>query len=111
MEKSKNNAKKLSFANGVFVIKAPEALSDIVVEGSALHHCVKLYISRVTNGETNILFLRKREAPDVPFYTIEVDRCNVIQQVRGLSNCKATKEIYDFVKTWAGNKKLHMSAI
>lgn len=50
----------------------PKTAAEIVEEGHALHHCVGGYVSRVANKECVILFLRKKEEPDKPFYTIEV---------------------------------------
>ena len=45
-------------------------------EGRALHHCVgrnDYYMKRMAAGRTWILFLREKERPEEPYYTIEID--------------------------------------
>lgn len=68
-----------------FSVLVPEKLSQIVDEGIALHHCVKTYTDRVASGETTILFFRRSNDKNTPFYTIEV-RNNVIIQIHGFGN-------------------------
>lgn len=68
-----------------FSVLVPEKLSQIVDEGIALHHCVKTYTDRVASGETTILFLRRTNDKDKPFYTIEV-RNGIITQIHGFGN-------------------------
>ena len=61
-------------------------MNKITKEGVYLHHCVGGYINRVAEGRTNILFLRKNEEIDIPFFTIEVNNHNEIIQIHGLYN-------------------------
>lgn len=71
--------------NNNFSILVPEKLSQIVDEGITLHHCVKTYTNRVASGETTILFLRRTNDKDKPFYTIEV-RNRIVIQIHGFGN-------------------------
>jgi hypothetical protein len=91
-----------------FCVKTPEEPEDLAVEGLELHHCVKSYIERVSNGETNILFIRKRYEPEKPFFTVELTNDNTIAQVHGFANRNASTEpnMVEFVKKWANAKKL-----
>lgn len=41
----------------------PKKASDIVNEGSALHHCVSTYVDRHASGTITIVFIRNAEAP------------------------------------------------
>lgn len=100
---------RLSYSNKSFAILLPKKPEELATEGRKLNHCVRSYIKRVLDGETNILFLRKTDDMDTPFYTIEVDNDNVIQQVHGFCNSYATEEVSCFVREWAKAKKLHMS--
>lgn len=77
---------KFEYADDNFSIVIPEEMNKITKEGVYLHHCVGGYISRVAEGRTNILFLRKNENIDIPFFTIEVNNHNEIIQIHGLYN-------------------------
>lgn len=73
-----------------FVIYYPEDSGDIIKEGVALHHCAKDFISAVAEKKTTLLFIRKQDKPDKPFYTLEI-RDNGVRQCHGFDNC----DIYD----------------
>jgi hypothetical protein len=94
--------------NETFVVIAPKIPSDLAAEGIELHHCVKSYINRVTEGSTNIMFIRKREEQDKPFFTVEVSNTGAIEQVHGFGNRNADTEegLTEFVKEWAKARKL-----
>ena len=77
---------KFEYADDNFSIIVPEEMNKITKEGVYLHHCVGGYISRVAEGRTNILFLRRNENIDIPFFTIEVNNHNEIIQIHGLYN-------------------------
>ena len=77
---------KFEYADDNFSIVVPEEMNKITKEGVYLHHCVGGYINRVAEGRTNILFLRKNEEIDIPFFTIEVNNHNEIIQIHGLYN-------------------------
>lgn len=68
-----------------YSVIVPKELNDLIVEGAILHHCVGGYVRDHANGETNILFLRKTNEIDTPFYTVEVKNNQVIQ-VHGSHN-------------------------
>ena len=88
-----------------FTIVPPKTAAEIVEEGHALHHCVGGYVSRVTNKECVILFLRKKEEPDKPFYTIEI-RNGEVQQIRGYDNCDPSPMVEAYMKLWRKKKLL-----
>ena len=87
------------------MIVPPKTAAEIVEEGHALHHCVGGYVSRVANKECVILFLRKKEEPDKPFYTIEV-RDGEVQQIRGYDNCDPPPKVEAYMKMWEQKKLL-----
>lgn len=68
-----------------FVIRIPHELSEITTEGAVLHHCVGGYVHSHASGETNIIFLRRKDEPTRPFYTIEIKHDTVIQ-IHGMNN-------------------------
>lgn len=67
------------FENKTYFIKIPESTAEIVKEGQALHHCVGSYAHRMAKGETIILFIRKKENPCEPFFTMEIKNGKVAQ--------------------------------
>lgn len=80
------NRKKLekiyNFEADGFLIRPAKDAGEIVMEGAALHHCVgatDTYMDRHNKGESYILFMRREEAPEVPFCTIEI-KGNEIKQ-------------------------------
>lgn len=62
-----------------FFVRVPEHIADIILEGKHLHHCVGGYAERHMKGNTTILFLRRKNAPDESYYTIEIDEDRVRQ--------------------------------
>lgn len=76
---------KYEYRDEEYAVVAPEKVNDILYEGSVLHHCVdkgENYFDRILKKETFILFLRKREEIDKPYYTLEVEPGGTIRQIR-----------------------------
>lgn len=76
---------KYGYSDQTYTILAPEKIEDILKEGQALHHCIdkkKEYFERMNNQESYILFLRKTDQPEQPYYTLEVEPGGVIRQKR-----------------------------
>lgn len=78
------------------MIRLPKDAGEIRREGELQHHCVATYIDRVERHETLILFVRKIEDPDTPFYTMEWKNGKV-SQCRGMRNADMTPEVKAFV--------------
>lgn len=98
--------------NEKFVVIAPTKPSDLAKEGTTLHHCVRTYIDRVADGRTNIMFIRKKEDSETPFFTVEITNDSTIQQVHGFGNRNANTEpgMVEFVDEWAKKCKLKTSS-
>lgn len=79
-----------------FVFVLPERGEDLVNESNVLCHCVKSYRSKIIDKTTMILFVRRKEAPETPLYTMEWWGRTV--QIRGKKNCNASKEAELFQK-------------
>lgn len=97
--------------NDEFIITAPVLPAELTTEGGKLGHCVGSYLRRVATSSTTILFLRRKEDPNTPFYTIEVEgdeknkypRCI---QIHGFGNkwLGNNPEAIPFVKKWLEEK-------
>ena len=105
--------KRFEYVDSDFSVIAPTKAEDLANEGAKLHHCVKSYIRRVADGETNIVFIRKNTDLEKPFFTVEITNNDTIQQVHGFDNRNADTEkgLTEFVEKWAKDKKLELSNI
>lgn len=75
--------KKIEFESGDYIIRQPSCIKEIIEEGQKLAHCVGGYAERHADGKLTIMFLRKKDDADTPYYTIEVSNDYKIVQCRG----------------------------
>jgi hypothetical protein len=75
----------LYVSSEMYFIRPAENSFEIVNEGRELQHCVGRYAKDHAEGKTCILFIRKAEEPDKPFFTAEVKDSEIVQ-VRGYEN-------------------------
>lgn len=92
---------KWRFQKDGLAIVLPESPDAIVKEGIELNHCVGRYIDRVMKQQTNIVFIRKEDALEESFFTVEIDPYNEVVQIHGRNNCNATDRVRKFVKDWS----------
>lgn len=96
--------KKFEHRGKEYFIMVPRHIADIVAEGRCLHHCAGAtdrYFDRIKDHETYICFLRRTDAPDIPFYTIEVEPGGTIRQHRGMYDEEPDIEkIKPFLREW-----------
>lgn len=97
-EKIKRIAEKYHMDFETDTLKLIIADSQIVLnsESSALGHCVKTYGDKVAEGKTLIFFIRKKSAPEVPYYTLEIRPDGKFVQCRGKYNCGMTEDVEEF---------------
>jgi uncharacterized protein lin1253/lin1744 len=77
----------------------PKKASDIVNEGSTLHHCVSTYVDRHASGTTTIVFIRNSEEPNKPLYTMEFCKKEIVQ-IRAKYNQNPPKEVLGAAEIW-----------
>ena len=88
----------LEFATDTLLIRQPRSMGEIIMEGKLLHHCVGGYAERHARGKLHIMFIRRKEEPEKPYFTMEVSTSGVIVQVRGLRNCDPPDEVTALVE-------------
>lgn len=105
-ERYKKLLKVYGFHQDGLLIRPAESPTEIVMEGRTLHHCVGRmgYMDKHNKGQTFILFLRKEEAPDIPYYTIEIKGKEILQWY-GAHDKKPDKEV---VGPWLNNFIAHI---
>ena len=74
---------------------------ELKLEGKVLHHCVGGYADRMAEGKTAIFLIRRTDAPEEPFYTLELKDKKIIQ-CRGDHNRSYQMEetVKAFVEQW-----------
>ncbi len=104
--------KAFSFQDGGYLIRPAKTNREIVSEGQTLHICVGTggYAAKMEKGSSYILFLRRKEEPDTPFYTVEITPNYDIIQRHGKYNKQGeeVKEVDAFLKKFVevkGNGK------
>lgn len=118
-EKCKKSWAKWEFTDGEYSVIMPDEPYKLTAEGTSLGHCVGGYIERVVKRTTNIMFIRKAELLDKPFFTVEILSNGTIEQIHGMRNCNIAdpdvreKEpnLVAFVDKWVKEKELALNNI
>lgn len=88
-DKARNEAFKQSikrlktyeFSDGTLSVVAPTQASDLTTEGAVLHHCVGSFIDAVANNRENVVFIRRNDLLNEPYYTMAISPSGNIEQV------------------------------
>lgn len=107
--------KQFTYSNGKYCIRPAKTNREIVKEGQQMHICVGngSYAGQMEKGRTYILFLRKKEDPDTPFYTVEITPEFKIIQRHGKYNKEGSEVtevdsfLKEFVEVKGNGKKYH----
>lgn len=63
----------LSFENDKFMVVIPQTTQDFEREANSQHNCVfSMYLSKVLAGDTHVVFVRRKDAPNTSLITCEV---------------------------------------
>lgn len=102
--------KKYEYSDEKYSVIAPTSPAELAQEGLELHHCVKSYIPKVSQGITNIVFIRENSNKEKPFFTVEIQD-NTIQQIHGFANrnLETEPDLAYFVRDWEKKCKLKSS--
>jgi hypothetical protein len=88
------------FIYNSLLIRPAKDAEEILREGRLQHHCVGTYWEGQAKGEYAIMFIRKVEDPDKPYYTLQLSSAGKVMQNRGKSNCSVTPAVAEFVAVW-----------
>ena len=83
IEKNYKSLKKFVYESGKFLIRPAKSAEEIVLEGFKLRHCVgrlENYSKHHAEGSAYILMMRRVEAPDEPYTTVEITSDGEIRQ-------------------------------
>lgn len=113
MQAQNKKWKHLLYENEEYCVIAPNSEKDFAKEAITLNHCVNSYVDKVREGKKIILFIRRKQRPNAPFFTAELTKDNVIKQVHGRNN-RNVDEVYGlmgFIVEWAHERKLTIGRI
>ena len=87
---------RYEYTNNTYEIIMPSSAFDLYCEAICQHNCLEDYVYSHAEGDTTILFLRKKTNPNKSFVTIEVGSDSIIQ-VYSTCNKLPQKEVYEFI--------------
>lgn len=100
-QKAVDALEKFAWQQDGLLIRPARKQKELAEEGTALHHCVGGYIQRMAKGETAIFFIRRIEEPDKPYFTLELQKQQVIQcRTENNRSYEQFPEIKAFVDRW-----------
>ena len=91
--------KRYQYQSKELMMIPPHSAKEIVDEGAALHHCVRLYVKNVAEKKSVILFVRSVDEPDKSLCTVEV-KDGQVTQARGFDNAEPPAQITAFIEQW-----------
>lgn len=105
LQQTFDDLKLYEYNDSNYSIITPDKPEDVFYEGIALNHCVansNIYLKRIYEHESYILFLRKTNDVETPWYTLEVEPGGIIRQKRTKFD-NVNKDFEDalpFLKKW-----------
>lgn len=91
--------KRYQYQSKELMMIPPHSAKEIVDEGAALHHCVRLYVKNVAEKKSVILFVRSVDEPDKSLCTVEI-KDGQVTQARGFDNKEPPAQITAFIEQW-----------
>lgn len=91
-----------------YLFIAPTCREDFLDEKTQQQNCLASYIKKFNNGEDIIIFMRRKNYPDVSYITIEVID-GVIRQRYGYRNRETTEEENRVIDKWLKKARQNIS--
>lgn len=93
---------ELNFENEKFKIVIPQSRDDFKHEADAMHNCVySMYMSRVIDGRTNVVFVRKKSDINSPYITCEVNNWGgIVQYLASCNNRVCDADALEFKRLY-----------
>lgn len=105
---------KYEFMDDRYAVVVPEKIEDIIYEGRKLGHCLDksdIYFDRIQRRESFIVFLRKTEDIEKPYYTMEIEPDGTTRQKRttGDRQDKDFQAAVSFIQKWQRKVKKRLN--
>lgn len=108
------NRKIFKWQQDDYFVRPAESAEDIIHEGRMQHHCVgasDTYMVKMATRKSWICFLRKKEAPEEPWYTIETDGERILQAYAAYDRKPDWKETDKILKAWMQQVRKNLAAM
>lgn len=108
------NRKIFAWQQDDYFVRPAESAEDIIREGRMQHHCVgasDTYMVKMATRKSWICFLRKKEAPEEPWYTIETDGISILQAYAAYDRKPDWKETDEVLQDWIRQVRKNMAAM
>ena len=105
---------KYEYMDEGYAVVVPEKIEGIIYEGKKLGHCLDksdIYFDRIQRRESFIVFLRKAEDIEKPYYTLEIEPDGTTRQKRttGDRQDKDFQEAVSFIRKWQREVKKRLN--
>lgn len=94
------NAEKLKFSNDNYEVVLPETPLDLIKEGQSQRNCVASYVNSVVDGQTLIVFVRKKDAKDNSYITCEIRNGRIRQYLLACNQSVTKTEDIEFLEQY-----------
>ncbi len=95
----------LSLIGEKYIIRPFEDWYDFLNEGTELHHAVHYYaVNKYSKGEDFLFAMRKADAPDMPYITLEFDMGgNLLLAKKQHNMCVDGEDELEFIENFKNN--------
>lgn len=94
----------LRYEDDNFIIRVPQSVGELVYNGMKMHICVGNpihgYIQAHAEKRKMLFFVRRKEAPDIPFVTLEMSMAGKLGQISAYKNLPVTSAVNSFLMKW-----------
>lgn len=90
----------MSYKGKDYLIRPVSCIRELIAEGERLHHCVGGYGERISDGKCMIFLLRRTDAPEEPFVTVEIRADGSIGQTSAAYNKPPKGDVMSFIRAW-----------
>ncbi len=107
---------KYEYMNEKYAVVVPEKIEGIIYEGRKLGHCLDksdIYFDRIQRRESFIVFLRKADDIEKPYYTLEIEPDGTTRQKRttGDRQDQDFQEAMSFIRKWQREVKKRLNKV
>lgn len=97
---AKHNNRGYRFEDEEYFVKTPLTVLEMFDESCQQDNCLSGYIDSVAEGKTNIVFIRKKDAPEQSYITMEISGRDIIQAKAAYNEIPVRKD-WEFIEKFA----------
>lgn len=102
---NRKRSDELQERNNGYVVRLPQTINDFCREAVYMRNCLMSYLEAYINNDTTILFLRKTDAVNTPFITMEVFQ-NELKQAYHRFNIDCTPEEAKWIRKYCDRHEI-----